>query len=274
MNSGPLISICIPSYNSERFIAFTLKSVLAQSFTDFEIIIADDKSTDGTVSVIKSFSDARIKLIQNECNLGIGENWNKVLSCAEGKYVKLLCGDDLLYPGCLARQVRVLESPANAAVVLAICNSNVIDEHNGIILRRRFPLSTGVISGAKLIRKSIRWGSNLIGEPAVGLFRKQALSMAGISQASNPYLIDLSLWADLLKHGDAFIDSECLAGFRISGQAASARIGSRQAAYFRSFIRTIRRDQFYRANMLDSMLGSVLSFQWCLLRNVFINSVC
>jgi glycosyltransferase involved in cell wall biosynthesis len=273
MATQPLISICIPSYNSERFIACTLESVLGQSFTDFEIIIVDDKSTDGTVSVIRSFSDARIRLIQNESNLGIGGNWNKVLSCAEGKYVKLLCGDDVIYPGCLARQVGALESPANVAVVLAVCGSNVIAADNRIILRRRFRLPAGVISGGKLIRKSIRWGSNLIGEPAVGLFRKQALSKEGISQSSNPYLIDLSLWADLLKQGDAFIDSECLAGFRISGQAASARIGSRQAAYFRSFIRTIRRDQFYRANMLDSMLGNVLSFQWCLLRNMFINSL-
>jgi glycosyltransferase involved in cell wall biosynthesis len=273
MATQPLISICIPSYNSERFIACTLESVLSQSFTDFEIIIVDDKSTDGTVSVIKKFSDARIRFIQNEGNLGIGGNWNKVLSCPEGKYVKLLCGDDVLYPECLARQVRVLESPANAAVALAVCGSNVIDANNKIILRRRFPLPAGGISGGRLIRKSIRWGSNLIGEPAVGLFRRQALSQEGISQSSNPYLIDLSLWADLLKHGGAFIDPECLAGFRISGQAASARIGSRQAACFRSFIRAIRRDQFYHANMLDSMLGSVLSFQWCLLRNMFINSL-
>src|SRR5438270_4906877 len=114
MRSQPLVSICIPSFNSEEFIATTLESVVAQTFTDFEVIIADDQSTDHTVPIIKSFNDPRIELIQNEQNLGLGENWNKVLSRARGKYVKLLGDDDVLYPECLARQTAALENPANA----------------------------------------------------------------------------------------------------------------------------------------------------------------
>src|SRR5882672_3696667 len=165
MVSQPLISVCIPSYNGGQFIATTLESILRQSFTDFEVVIADDKSTDQTMSVIRHFTDSRIRLLENEQNLGLGANWNKVLSCAQGKYVKLLCGDDVLYSECLARQVEVLEAPSNAGAVLAICNRNVIDAHDKVIFRRRFPFNAGLVSGAKLIRNSIRWGSNLIGEP-------------------------------------------------------------------------------------------------------------
>lgn len=272
MRSEPLISVCIPSYNSERFIAATLESILTQTLTDFEIVIADDKSTDDTLSIIKEFADPRIRLIQNDENLGLGGNWNKVLSCARGKYVKLLGDDDLLYPECLARQVNVLEAPANSAVVLAVCNREVINARNEVVMRRRFPFGPGLVNGRKLIRNSVRWGSNLIGEPVVGLFRRQDLNRNAMCDPSNPYVIDLALWAELLKRGDAFIDVDYLAGFRISPARTSARIGRRQAAYFRDFVRAMRRDSFYRLSLFDTMPGYILSAQWCLLRNLFIYS--
>src|SRR3974377_1497390 len=103
MGTQPLISICIPCYNGEGFIARTLESVLTQTFGDFEVLIADNKSTDSTISVIRTYPDPRIKVVQNESNLGLERNWNKVLSMASGRYVKLLCADDLLYPECLSR---------------------------------------------------------------------------------------------------------------------------------------------------------------------------
>lgn len=274
MGSEPLISICIPSYNSERFIATTLESVLAQTITDFEVVIADDKSTDRTVSIIKKFADPRIKLNQNEDNLGLGGNWNKVLSYARGEYVKLLGDDDVLYPECLARQVAIFQDSANANVALAVCNRNVINARNEVVMRRRFPFGPGRISGQKLIRKSVRWGANLIGEPVVGLFRRRELKQTAMCDPSNPYMIDLALWAELLKRGDAFIDPDYLAGFRISRGKTSARIGRRQAAYFRDFARAMRRDTFYRVGLLEMLPGYLLSAQWCLLRNLFINATC
>jgi glycosyltransferase involved in cell wall biosynthesis len=241
-----------------------------QTFKDFEIVVVDDCSSDRTVSVVRSFSNSRIRLIQNPQNLGLGENWNKALSCVRGKYVKLLCGDDLLHPECLAQQVEVLEQPGASGVVLAVCNRNIVNSGNRNVLRRRFPRSGGRISGAKLIRKSIRWGSNLIGEPAVGLFRREALARTNSCDPSNPYAIDLGLWAELLKHGDAFIDETTLASFRISARGASARIGLRQAAHFRQFVRKLRKDSFYRISLMDAVSGCLLSVLWCGLRNAFI----
>jgi glycosyltransferase involved in cell wall biosynthesis len=272
MRSQPLVSVCIPSFNSEEFIAMTLESLLSQTLTDFEVVISDDRSTDGTISIIKRFQDPRIRLLENEQNLGLGPNWNKVLSSARGEYVKLLGDDDVLYPQCLARQIVALENPLNASAVMAICNRNVINARNEVVMRRRFPFRPGLVSGRKLIRNSIRWGSNLIGEPVVGLFRRRDLSQTAMCDASNPYVIDLALWAELLKHGDAFVDPDYLAGFRISRQKTSAKIGRRQAAYFRDFVRAMRRDSFYRVSLFDVMPGYILSAQWCLLRNLFIHS--
>ena len=66
--SQPRVSVCIPSYNSENYIAETIESVLSQTYTNFELVITDDCSTDGTINVIKGYKDFRIHLIKNEKN--------------------------------------------------------------------------------------------------------------------------------------------------------------------------------------------------------------
>ena len=267
----PLISICIPAYNSEAFIAATLESVLHQTHCNLEIIITDDRSTDGTLPVIKRFSDPRIRLIQNEANLGLGGNWNKAVSCATGTYVKLLCADDLVYPDCLRRQMEALEDPSHSRAVMAVCNTDVINANGQVVYRRRLRCRPGLVNGRQLIRRCVRWGTNLVGEPAAGLFRREVLSRAGMFDPGNPYVIDLAFWAGLLRHGDAFVDEGRLAAFRISAGAMSTKLARQQAASFRRFIGDMCADPFYRASSLDAVLGRLLSFQWWILRNLLIN---
>ena len=269
MSLQPLVSVCIPCYNGELFIAATLQSILNQSLTDFEVVLCDDQSSDQTVSIISRFGDPRVRLFRNETNLGLGRNWNRTLSLVRGKYVKLLCEDDLLHRECLSRQVEALEDPANANACLAVCSREIIDPQDRVVFRRKLPFPAGAVRGARLIRSSVRWGTNLIGEPVVGLFRREVLLRTRMCDPSNPYLIDLGLWAELLKHGDAFLDPDCLAAFRISHGAASAKIGRQQARFFRRFVRCIRRDPAFGINALDVVSGSLFSLQWCLLRNLF-----
>jgi glycosyltransferase involved in cell wall biosynthesis len=227
---------------------------------------------DGTVATIKHFSDPRIKLIQNASNLGMIGNFNYVLSQAAGKYVKLLCGDDVIYPDCLRRQLEALEDPLNSQVVLAVCASDVINARSEVVLRRRSRFGTGRIAGTRLIRNCVRWGTNFIGEPGAGLFRKSVADGPSPFDSSNPYLIDMDLWVQLLKRGDAFIDKTPLAGFRISTTSVSKKLGFKQASYFRRFARKIHTSRNYGVTWLDVLAGYFLSFQWCLLRNWFINS--
>lgn len=267
----PLVSVCIPAYNNGEFIAATLKSVLEQTCADLEIIITDDCSTDATVAAIKQFSDPRIKFTANERNLGIGRNWNKALSLASGKYLKVLCGDDVIHPACLERQVGQLEDSANSNVVLAICGSEVIDPSGRIIFRRGPRFKSGRMAGSRVVKACVRWGTNLLGEPAVGLFRRETTQGRTWFDASNPYTLDLGFWGELLKAGDVFIDSERLAGFRISGTSVSTKVGLAQAAYFRSYARKLRAEHYYRVSRLDVLSGYFFSFHWCILRNLVIN---
>ena len=270
MASRPLVSVCIPSYNKEEFIASTLESVLQQTYRHLEVVITDNDSTDGTVAQIQKFTDPRIRLIQNGVNLGLGGNWNKALSCATGTYVKLLCADDLIYPSCLQRQMEALEDPSHSQAVLAVCNTELIDANSQVIYRRRIRCPRGLVNGRQLIRRCVRWGTNLIGEPAAGLFRRDLLDRMGVFNAPNPYVIDLAFWAALLRHGDAFVDESRLAAFRISAGAMSTKLGGHQAASFRRFVKDICADAFYRVGPVDAALGATLCGPWGILRGLFI----
>lgn len=272
MGTEPLISVCIPAYKNADFIGATIESVLGQTYRNLEIIITDDRSPDDTVSVAKRFPDPRIRLFENETNLGVGGNWNRALSCATGKYIKLMGADDLIYPECIQRQVEALENPSHANVVLAVCNSEVVNPSGKVVMRRRFRFRNGVAKGKNLIGKCVRWGTNLVGEPVVGLFKREVLARSGMYDPSNPYWLDVIFWAELLKYGDAFMDQNRLAAFRISGGSVTTSFGFKQTAYTRSFIRRMRRDPVYQSSAIDSLCGFIFSVPICLARNLFINA--
>ena len=90
----PTFSICIPNYNYGRYIGDTIQSVLDQSYPHFEIIVADNASTDNSVEVVQSFNDPRIRLVQNRYNVGFGPNLQRATMHARHDFVNLLSSDD------------------------------------------------------------------------------------------------------------------------------------------------------------------------------------
>ena len=105
-----LVSIIMPSYNTAKFISETIESVLAQTYTNWELIIVDDCSTDNTDEVVKSFlSDNRIKYIKNEKNSGAAVSRNRALREAKGKWIAFLDSDDLWMPDKLQKQIAFMK---------------------------------------------------------------------------------------------------------------------------------------------------------------------
>ena len=100
---APLFTVATISYNSAKWIRQTIESILASSFTDFELLISDDCSTDDTWSIIKEYNDPRIRAWQNEKNIGEYKNRNKALTAAKGKYFLFVDGDDILYEESLGK---------------------------------------------------------------------------------------------------------------------------------------------------------------------------
>lgn len=104
-----LVSIIMPSYNTAQFIVDSIKSVQAQTYTNWELIIIDDCSTDNSLEVIRSFKDERIVLLQNEVNSGAAKSRNYGLREAKGKWVAFLDSDDIWVPEKLEKQIRFMK---------------------------------------------------------------------------------------------------------------------------------------------------------------------
>jgi glycosyltransferase involved in cell wall biosynthesis len=121
MSSGPLVSVLLTSYNREDFIAESIESVLAQTHTDFELIVSDDRSTDGTVAIANGYArrDSRVHVSLNETNLGDYRNRNKAASLARGQFLKYHDSDDVMYRHCLAVMVEALSAEPRAGFALS-----------------------------------------------------------------------------------------------------------------------------------------------------------
>ena len=257
---APSVSVCIPSYCGAMHLGAAIDSVLNQSFTDFELIIIDDNSSDQTSEVVLSYQDARIRYIKNTENLGPEGNWNKCLSVAKGKYFKLLPHDDVLAQDCLSRQVDILENDPNELIALVFCARHIIDQKGKIIATRRYSSSkAGVISSQAIIKKSIQLGTNLLGEPGAILFRKSLAETIGVFDGSISYIIDLDYWFRLLLNGDAYYMNEPLASFRVAPGSWSIDIGANQGHDFSRFINRCLQNPAYALTFIDTLLGRLMA---------------
>lgn len=125
MNSiRPLVSVLITCYNREKFIAESIESVLASTFTDFELIIVDDHSIDNTVAIAKSYEikDSRVKVFVNKKNLTQFANRNRAASYAKSKFLKYVDSDDIIYPHTLQIMVDSMKQFPFAALGFCLRN--------------------------------------------------------------------------------------------------------------------------------------------------------
>lgn len=114
---SPRVSVVMPVYNCEKYIAKAIESILTQSFADYELLIIDDCSTDGTVEIIKKYNDNRIKLIKNEKNSGVALTRNIGYRRASGEYIVIADSDDINHPDRLLKKVNFLDENPNIDVV-------------------------------------------------------------------------------------------------------------------------------------------------------------
>ena len=214
--TAPLVSVCIPTFNQERFLQETLESVIQQSYTDFEVLVIDDCSTDRTGEIAQAYAtqDPRFRFLANSTNLGMVLNWNRCLEMAQGTYVKFLFGDDLLISSdTLGRMVAILDEERDVSLVASA--RVVIDEESRVVeTLAGFP--DGVRIPGKVLIKCCLDGffqqHNRIGEPSVVMFRKDAASRGFDPRYRQ--LVDLEMWFHLLEQGTFAYVKEPLCAFR------------------------------------------------------------
>ena len=133
----PDVSVIIAAYNAENTISRAIRSALGQDGVSVEIIVVDDKSSDSTVDVAKSFSQPNIRVLQTEVNGGPGRARNVAIDAARGRWIAVLDADDEMFPGRLLTMLRRAE---NAGATIAVDNIEVIDDRDGKI-SQMFPSS-------------------------------------------------------------------------------------------------------------------------------------
>jgi glycosyltransferase involved in cell wall biosynthesis len=236
------VSVCIPTYNSEKYLRECIDSVLAQTWADFELIISDNASTDGTCDIVRAYSDPRIQLHRFEPFAGMAANFNHAASLARGKFVKFLCYDDVIEPTCLAKQVAMLER--HAAMVLATSGLRYMDAEGKTIGELSLCAHDAILSDVEVIAGNLTYG-NLIGLPSAALIRRQSLNEAGPFSDAFPEMLDVEMYLRLIRLGPVGYLPERLCSCRLHPQAMTTK-------YRKSGV--VRRDLL---RLTEAMLRSV-----------------
>ncbi len=218
----PTVSVLIPTYNYARYLAEAIESVLAQDFQDFELVIADDGSSDNTAEVVRPFClrDRRVRFAVNSSNLGMVNNWNQCLDQARGEYIKFLFGDDkLFHRQALGKMLGLMRKYPSA--VLAASARTILDENSNVLDVYR-DLPEGCHDGRKIITACLMEnGKNIVGEPSAVLFRKTDARRG--FEARYRQIVDVEMWFHLLEKGNLAYTREPLCAFRSHSQQQTER---------------------------------------------------
>ncbi len=215
---NPTISVLIPSYNGEKYIGEAIKSVISQSYQNFELIIFDDQSVDKTNLIIKDYvkKDQRIRYRINKKNIGCSHNINSLLLEAKGKYIKILIQDDMLHPEYLQDCANILD--INSNVVLVTTFQQFIGKSNDTRVFPTIPYTKTVLG--KDAQRSLVLQGNWIGGETATMFRKANLYV-GLWNPSWDWQVDQDMWLRLLSTGDLYVIPQILSYSRIHQEQAT-----------------------------------------------------
>ena len=211
MENQPLVSVIMPSYNAERYIAESIESVLAQTYGNWELVITDDCSTDSTPTIAEAYGkkDPRIKFCVAKQHGGIAETRNLSLQRAQGKFIAFLDNDDLWMPDKLEKQVRFMTENN-----YAFCYSEYELMKEDGTPKGKVIKTAGVISYHKYLRNTI------IGSGTIMLDQEKT---GALTMPDNATSDDMALWCKILKAGHcAYPIKEVLMKYRVRNNSASA----------------------------------------------------
>ena len=203
MTARPAVSVLLTVFNRERFVGPAIESVLVQTFTDFELLVVDDGSTDKSVEVAQRYLfDPRVRILQNERNLGQFPNRNHAAQLATGEFLKYHDSDDLMYPHCLAVMVNALRGEPTA----------------GFALSAHFAWPGG--PSPMLLTPELAYQREFLGAgmfnlgPAAALFRREALLEVGGFPDEGPHS-DWLFWLKACRRLNTLLISADLFWYRV-----------------------------------------------------------
>lgn len=247
-NQRLLVSVCIPTFNGAQFIRECLNSVLAQSFTDFEVLAVDDCSTDATAQILDEYRerDSRVRVVRNDRNLGLVANWNRCVELATGRFIKFAFQDDVLFPNCLTC---LLELAENCGKPIAFCGRELLftgsideairDEYERHPTLERLFGRGGEVSAKEIASVAADHPVNFFGEPTTALLERRLFREFGPFNVWLVHHADIDYWVRVGIHTGIVFTSENLAAFRLHPSSTSSG----------------NRARLFRADLLDELIA-------------------
>jgi glycosyltransferase involved in cell wall biosynthesis len=255
------VSVIIPVYNVEKYIYETIKSVLAQTYQDFEIIIVDDESPDNSIEICRSFNDSRIKIIQQK-NRGLAGARNTGIRHSQGNYIALLDSDDLWLPEKLEQQVDYLENHPQVGVTF--CPAGFIDDDGTPSGMYQHPKLTNITVSCLL-------QSNVIGSGSTPMIRREVFE--AIKFQENLYgetedfyfdehfrrSEDLECWIRIVLQTQSKIEgiSEPLVYYRVNPNSLSSDLMTQ----FQSWQQVVRKVSTYAPDLINEIESLATAYQ-------------
>lgn len=150
------LTVIIPAFNGVTFLGETIEGVLNQSYENYELLILDDGSTDGTAEIVKKFNDSRIRFIRHEANIGFIANWTYGVQAAKGRYLAISGQDDIYRPHFLQRRVEAFEN--NPGLTAATGAFELRDSEGTLIRVSRCPCAQdAILTGEALMRYGLEY---------------------------------------------------------------------------------------------------------------------
>lgn len=222
------ITVLMPVYNEEKYIAESIDSILNQSYENFEFLIINDRSTDKSIEIISNYNDSRIRIINNKKKLGLSRSLNKGIKLANGQYIVRMDADDISLPERLTYQVEFM----NRNPEIGICGTWI--KTFGFLKEKiwRYPINSHTVKIEMLFNSPI-------GHPTV-IMRKELLNKFGLCYSRKyTYAQDYNLWGKTVDHFPCANIGEVLLLFRTSRQ----KFRRYYRAEFQKFPKLIRQRQ-------------------------------
>jgi glycosyltransferase involved in cell wall biosynthesis len=212
----PLVSICIPTYNVERTVMSTLRSILNQTYGNLAILVVDNASTDNTLNLLAQVTDPRLTIYKNEKNIGAEANFSRCIELASGEYIAIFHADDLYLPNMVEKQVRVLQDNPSVGAVFTL--ASLINDDDEIIGEGRLPAKLrgkGLYHFPEMFI-SILENGNFLTCPSCMVRGKLYKELAPFDGQRFGTSADLDMWLRILEEGPIVVLDEKLMSYRVS----------------------------------------------------------
>lgn len=235
----PLVSVVTPVYNGQAYLAACIESVLAQAYPNWEYLIVDNRSTDGSLEIAQQYAarDARVRVFKNPEHVGVIQNHNIAFRkiSPEARYCKVAQADDLLLPECLSRMVAVAEAYPSVGLVGSYSLLGTRVRGDGL------PYPSPMVAGREICRQMLLGNLNILFGPTTLMFRADFIRRADAFFNEAHLHSDTEVCFTVLRDSDLGFVHQVLTYCRVHDASASATIAVRLNTYDPAWLEIVQR---------------------------------